>query len=226
MTKSKYFNFPIQLLQGFLINSNDCLLNIKDYGVLKFAKTIKNGDELHKFESSLIHFNLDYDDINIEYDRCLSLYDSIPDKSPMVGISMLIYQDFFTNNKTEYEKVVLLAYLALKSIAQKKQYCKVTNFYWLARMAGYPTSINDKDELPHKLVRYTTEYQLKKIKDDLVLEWHLTMYSRYTRGFYVSFKFKLKELIKAVETVRRSNKLKSQKQIEKLLLEQVMEELK
>ena len=229
MSESKYFNFPIQLLEGFLIDSDDCLSDIAAFGVYSFSKHLEykeEGQGEHEdFESSANALGIRFSNSKNSYKLGKKLFDSYSSGSPKVGISLAIYWDYHNNYKTEYQKVCLLAYLALKSIAQNKPFCKVTNLYWFARMAGFQTSINDKDELPPELLKYTTEYQLKKIKNDLVLDWHLTTFSRYTRGFYVSFQMDLESLIEQAELRRKDQKIKEYKRQEKLILQKVLMKL-
>jgi hypothetical protein len=55
---------------------------------------------------------------------------------------------------------------------------------------------------------------MRKIKFELSQSWGLTTYSRYTRGFYVSFTLSLEELVFEAEKRRKSLKEKQARQRE------------
>ena len=61
-----------------------------------------------------------------------------------------------------------------------------------------------KEEISPKLQRYLNEYQTKKIKNQLIAGWGLASYSRYNRGFYVSYKMTLDDLAYHAEKIRKS----------------------
>jgi hypothetical protein len=85
------------------------------------------------------------------------------------------------------------------------------NKYWLSRMDGNPKTIKDFSELSPEIEKFSSEYQTKKIKRALRNGWGLVTYSRYCRGFYVSFKIPLMELILEAEKRRISTKEKQYK---------------
>jgi hypothetical protein len=104
-----------------------------------------------------------------------------------------------------------LGFLAIKSILQNKPYCKITNNFWLSRMSGFSKSVSDPSKLPKSILKYSNEYQTKKIKQELILEWYLVYFARYTRGFYVSFKLDLNQLTLEAEKRRRATQVKQLK---------------
>ena len=65
----------------------------------------------------------------------------------------------------------------------------------------------------------------KKIKTELRDNWNLITYSRYTRGFYVSFKLDLEQLVYEAEKRRKSTKEKQAQLAEKLALEKALSRL-
>lgn len=208
--EQKYFNFPILLLQGFLINHKKCLNDIVDYGV--YAYCINN--HIDDIEKAAKFFGIKLTDKDKIIRTGKALYDHLPEGLPKVGISKDIFFDYYKNEKTEFEKVTLLAFLAIKSVLQNKTHCNVTNDFFIARMDGKRHKIKDFSELSPELQKYYKEYQFKKIKKELILGWGLKHYANYTRGFYVSFKMPLVELIFQVEKNKKSNKLKEQKEKE------------
>ncbi len=142
----------------------------------------------------------------------------------MVGMTSEMYWDYMTNEKSEFEKVLLLGDLAFKSILGAKSYIKLDNKYWFSRMNGSAKSIL-KDELSPKLQRYLNEYQTKKIKNQLIANWGLASYSRYNRGFYVSYKMSLDDLAYHAEKIRKSTQDKKIKNDVKSAHEKALERL-
>lgn len=224
MSKKRYFNFPVQLLSGFMLNSRKVLSDIANYAVYENSISLEYGDDMDKFESSMGYFDISI--VNIE--KALSdgqeLYDSIPKGSPKVGLRLKIYWDYYNNEKTEFEKVCLLGFLALRSILMKKPYCKMTNKYWLSRMDGKAKSV-EKLELSPEIKKYANEYQTKKIKGELEDNWKLITYSQYTYGFFVSFKMEYDPLVFEAEKQRKSNKEKRKKEAKRKAIKSAMDRL-
>jgi len=219
MSEEKYFNFPIQLLDGFLVNSNKCLSDLLYYSLYTHTFKLEYNDEMSKFKAAAKFYNVKIRDIKRAEEIGEELFNSIPLKSPKVGLNLAMYWDYHDNHKTEFEKVCLLGFLAIKSIVQNKAYCKITNKYWLSRMDGNTCSIKDDLELSDEINKYNNEYQTKKIKTELMLNWNLITYSRFTRGFYVSFKLDIEKLVFEAEKKRKSTRLKQHKFAVKLALE-------
>lgn len=209
----RYFNFPVQLLKNFLADTKGCLSDISNYAIYENSLKLTNDTFMERLDASANYFEINFGDLNLAGERGKKLYNSIDVKSPKVGLNLAIYWDFYKNEKTEFEKVSLLAFLALKSIVQKKPYCKVVNVFWLSRMSGNVKS-SPFDELPETIRKYANEYQTKKLKRELMHNWGLVSYSRYTRGFYVSFSMNLDNLVFQAEKRRSSNKEKTRKLLE------------
>lgn len=234
MTDEKYFNFPIVLLQGFMKDSKKVLNDIFDYALHQKASEylndskeefshIETADEAMRITEN--YFGVTTGDKKRTFKNGKALNDSLPDGLPMVGINKDVFFDYYKNEKSEFEKVCLLGFLGIKSILQNKAYCKMTNKYWLARMDGKVKAVNNYSELSRELIKYANEYQTGKIKFELIENWNLEHYSRYTRGFYVSFKLKLEELIYQAESKRKSTKENQRKFSEKVALERVLNRL-
>ncbi len=221
----RYFNFPIQLLEGFLTDQLKVLNNICDYAIYDHCLKLEHGTEIQRITASAEYFNVTLGSVQRTLKDGKALHNSIDEKSPKVGINLTIFWDYFKNEKTEFDNVCLLAFLAIKSIVQKKTYCKVDNRFLLARMDGKAKSC-DFEQLSSEIFKYANEYQTKKIKTALRNGWSLTTYSRYTRGFYVSFSMTLESLIYEAEKRRQSTKEKQYKIAEKEALNNVLLRLK
>lgn len=225
---TKYFNFPIQLLNGFLDSdeqTNKCLLNISNYAIYEHSLKLTNDYELERITISSKWFGLDPYNCQTILERGKELFDSIPLKSPKTGVNLSIWWDFYKNDKTEFEKVCLLGFLAIKSIVQKKACCKTNNKLWLLRMDG-KTECNELIELSSNIEKYNNEYQTKKIKTELQLNWGLVSYSYKTRGFYISFKMKKTDLVYYAENKRHTNKVNQLKEQDKLARENALLRIK
>ena len=219
--KKKYFNFPIVLLEGFLIDHKKCLNNILDYAMYAYCVQY----DIDDIKRAARFFGVTLGNEFRTYHNGNELFDSIPEGLPKVGISTDIFFDYYKNEKSEFQKVTLLAFLAIKSVLQNKSYCKLNNNYLFARMDGKSHSIKNDSELSKELLKYKNDYRSVKIKNELILIWGLVHYAYYVRGFYVSFKMSLEDLIFKVEKNKKSNKLKEQKEIEKAAKLAAMERL-
>ncbi len=205
--KEKYFNFPIQLLEGFLLNDKQVLNDILYYAIYKhYLDYLGYGNKKLAIKETKIFFNVSLADDNKSLERGEILIDSLPSNSPMVGLNLSIFWDYYKNEKTEFEKVTLLGFLAIKSILQNKSYCKITNKYWLSRMDGKTKTVSEYYELSNSLKKYNVPYQLRKIKAELEQNWNLKTVSG--RGFNVSFKMSLIAL--TYEVLKRRKKYKDE----------------
>lgn len=217
----KYFNVPIQLFRGFMIDSLNCLNNIFDYAIYEHSLKL-DGMPAERFKASCRWYGVtagnESESIRNGRERVLNA-----DKnSPRVGISKTMWFDFYKNDKSDFDKICLLGYLSIKSILQNKAYCKIDNKFWLSRMDGNAKSINDFVELSEAIKPYANEYQTVKIKKELRNNWGLTTYSRHTRGFYVSFDLSIEQLVFEAEkrrktTIDKQYKLKEDEAIKKAI---------
>lgn len=219
----RYFNFPIQLLNGYLANSKKVLNDISDYATYVQANSYHEKNGFEWVEHSEIENAVGLSDayfgiITTNKIKCYEngelLYNSIPTTSPMVGINIGMYFEY-KNEKTEFEKVCLLGFLSIKSILQNKAYCKIDNNFWLSRMDGKAKSMKCKSDLSKELMPFSNHYQMRKIKNELRANWNLKTYSYFTRGFYVSFKLNIEQLIFEAEKRRKSAQEKQYKNQEK-----------
>jgi hypothetical protein len=213
MANTIYFNVPIALFAGFMSNSIGCLNTVVEYAILdKAAKGNMTASEAAKALGVSIP-SIEY------YERMLVSF--TPARSPIVGVNAALVWDYKDGYKTDFEKACFLAFIALKSILGGKPYCKATNDYLLARMAG-KAAVGEYPDLPEPLKKYSTRYQLDRIKNELVANWGLTYYSRFTRGFYFSFTVDFEKLVRQAENKREATKQKARKNIEAEIIKKVL----
>lgn len=206
MKEKRFFNAPIQLLSGFMEDSKSCLDNIFDYAIYYHAEnTLFQGDITARLKASCNYFGVKPGSYENLSKNGAALVNSLPENSPKFGINKDIFFDFYKNDKSQFDKACLLAFLALKSIIGSKPYIKtVNNFLW-ARMDGKTDSITSKDELSPAIQFYTKNYQIGKVKKQLRDSWGLVFDGHYTRGCYYSFTLIKDDLVFQVEKRRKSN---------------------
>jgi|ERR1700757_317435 len=205
-TKERYFNFPVQLLTDFMKDSKDALNNISDYAVYAHCLKLEHGNDLEMMRSSAKYYNIKLYNVGASLKNGRNLYQSISETSPKVGINLKTWWEYYGGGKSEFENVCLLAHLAIKSIIQNHSCCKITNDYLFSRMSGFTTVVKP-DMFTYQLTKYYNEYQIsKKIKPFLIHQWYLVTYSFHTRGFWVSYKMSLEDLVLEVEKRRKSTK--------------------
>ena len=223
MRNTVYFNFPIEILKNYL-NEGD-INDMLDYAVYDHCQKLETSMTI---EDRLIvcerFFKIRLGNKQRDYNAGKKLYNKYWNKTVMVGINSEIFFDYYKNEKSEFEKVCLLGFLAIKSILQKKTYCKIDNKFWLSRMDGKPRSCELSD-LSEPIKKYSKHYQARKIKEALEDGWNLKTYSHYTRGFYVSFKLSKEELVYEAEKRRKSVKDKQRKERERKARQQALDRL-
>ncbi len=226
----RYFNFPICFLPGLITDLNATLDDIAAYAIYKHLN--KHHYEYREiwFQSiptdTLITYLVDVadyfyyllEDALTLYERGKLLADSIPEKSPHCGINIEIFYSYREGYKTDFDKACLVAFLAIKSILGNREYCKMTNQFLISRMAGNKKVV-PLDEIHPAVLKFTTEYQLNKIKVHLRSSWHLNYYATRMRGFYVSFQLHLKWLVRYAEEAKYSSKVKRLKALERQAIE-------
>jgi len=211
MANEQYMNFPISLLCGFMTDHQTSLSDMLLYHLYTSSLLLEHGCDIDQFKAACEFYGVDVTDNKQSMLKGKAIYEKHHTGTPKAGLNFPKYWEFRSDYKTDFEKVCLLAFLALKSILGKKPYMKVTNDFLLARMDGKSKACN-KESLSPEILKYATEHQTKKIKNALVLNgWGLVTYSRHTRGFYISFKLTLEDLIFEAEKKRESSKVKQLK---------------
>lgn len=128
-------------------------------------------------------------------------------KEPLFSIDSELFWRIYLgiDKKNKEQRLLLLAYMALKSICGKdKVYCKTNADHWLARISCKP----NKDGKPQKEVidMLGSKHKRSKIQSLLYEYYKMAFYSNHDRGFYFSSSLSLKELIIRVEKERGSKK--------------------
>lgn len=143
-----------------------------------------------------------------------------------VSIKKDLLFEYFKNEKSEFEIAVFLGFVGLKSIIGKKPYIKITNDYLIARMFGYSSVIELEKDYSAERCKYSTRYHLDKVKTKLESDFSLKLYGQKTRGFYVSFKLSLLDLVYHAELKRETRKEKERKALKSDTINQVLNHFK
>src|SRR5690606_6583260 len=102
-----------------------------------------------------------------------SMYDSIGDREkPYVGIHLDTLIHFHTEETTEFDRIVFVAYLALKSIIQRQPYKRITYNYLFSRMDGHSMVVS-VPELSPEILQWTTRKKRTRILNYLETNFKL-----------------------------------------------------
>lgn len=141
------------------------------------------------------------------YKFCGEIYKKY--KGARTGLSQKQYWELregFTSMLDE-DKVVLLAFLAAKSILGNKVYCKTNDLMLFARMNGLDKAFANNQELISKshpvIAGFNTRRKKETIRRILADKFHIRCYSNHDRGYFISSKLSLNKLAEVVETNRR-----------------------
>jgi hypothetical protein len=225
MSEQIYFNYPISLHKNdFLTHTQWVLDRILYYAVYAHSTQLERGSELSKFKEASSYFGVTMGNYSHALEQGKKVFQGASHSKVFTGISKDVYFDYLKNRKTDFDKVCLLAHLSIKSVLGKAVYWKLTNDFWFSRMSGFEETV-DPECWNESIVQYSSEYQTKKIKQELIKNWGLVTYSRYTRGFYVSHSLSLEKLIFEAETKRKSRWEKQYKETEKATLNKVLNKI-
>ena len=228
MSEYVYLNFPVQLMQGGFTDLKAVCSKAIDYGIYDFM--VRNGfSGVVGFGQALLELGITHGNhtkgLNTSADVYQETKDSI-EKPVTVSIKRELLFEYSKNEKSEFEIAVFLGYVGLKSIIGKKPYIKITNDYLLARMFGYSSVIEFQNDDSAYCWKYSNRYHLDKVKAKLESDFSLKLYGQKTRGFYVSFKLSLFDLVYYAELKRESRKEKERKAEKSDTINQVLHHFK
>ena len=207
-SKRGYLNFPIILIRNFLDDPKLIYTKILYCGIYNYARTLYHPEDMEdKVEQTIQYLGVKKVD---DKKKIIEFAESVMNsnnKKAMTGIETALLNEYYLNYKSEFEKIVLLAYLATVSIIGPSAYKKMTNELLFCRMAGY-NSISDINKIPSILKKYYTRKYIDKIKNELQGKFNVKIYGRNVRGFYVSYKLSYEVLVEKVEENRKSNQTK------------------
>lgn len=210
---STYFTFPISIFKDAFNDISVAANNTMFFAGYSITTGLEYDEEEEKMKYAARKLNMTYGNPTAAYKSGEKLYRQ-HNGSPMTSISTTIIFDYYKNEKTEFQIASLMAFAAVRSILQKKAYCKTNKGHIHARMFGY-ASIKD---MPKKLSEMETKYKkrwhIDKVLRELELNWGLKTFSNHTRGLYIGFdKVSYEQLATINEEKKIKNKVEALKQI-------------
>lgn len=127
-----YYTAPIELWQDFLENSNKVLVGVLEYCACQY-------DSLEEAQSKLLFSGGNWDNMKKNVKSIGKDFRGVK-----FSISRKLYWDYRDCKKSEDDKLLLLAYLALNSIRGSFTFSNST--YLFSRMAGYGSMEDFKED--------------------------------------------------------------------------------
>lgn len=219
--KHKYITFPVELIKDAFDDIGSVCNNALCYAIyVKYSEC----EDLHETCDFLgIEPNASYIESIVTDGKGIYEKYRTNGTCPMVSIGSAAIFNYLVNPKTDFEISVFCAMCAAKSIiGSKPYYPKCTTDYFIARMFGF-RSVNEfmaSEPKPEYYQKYFStkeqvRYQLTKklIKGVLVEHCYLKYYATKMRGFAISFKMDLEDLVYEIE-LKKHNKQWSKSQRE------------
>lgn len=204
-----YINFPVQLLKGFLTNPKNQLSDMLDYAVYVHSKKMEYSEGVSAFKASAKYYGVTYPDLTKSHKVGVDLYKKYGASCPMAGMKLTMWWEYYNGQKSEHQLLYLIGFLALRSILGDSTYCKTENSLFFSRMDGQVKKVEiealSKDIAKYCATKHKANYWAVKIKDE-IYGWGLKSYSWKTRGFYITTKLSIDELVFEAEKKRDSVK--------------------
>ncbi|MBT0811053.1 hypothetical protein KIH41_07140 [Litoribacter ruber] len=188
----RYCNVPIVLLGGFVEYPPTSITNILMYWLY---------ESIHILEkySSVEEAGMEHETDFISFDLCDrsvkeiggELYDSLAgQEKPYVGFRLESLLKFYFE-EVDIQQIDLVGYaafIALKSIIQKKPICKTSKEFLFSRMAGKPKKA-PIESLPEWCRKWYDGRRFRKLSEYLEVHYNLYRPIRNSRGILFTFPF-------------------------------------
>jgi hypothetical protein len=191
------------------------------------------------YNNAIEHYQIHmaYQSLNLKGDKlqCLKVAKdielNIKDNEPMPMVSVNLLLTFRDDDKSEYELIQFVGYIAINSILGKRITVKTNKAHIVCRMFGYSSVKHLPEKLPKSIAelynRYTKRYHIDKLLTNLELNWKLRTYSNNIRGLYVASasKIDINQLALIVETNKQKSKIKLLQQTKKDATKKALEQI-
>ncbi len=189
-----YYNAPAGLFTEALLNGNkQALDDILNVAVVSFTKA-NSGATFKQAQEKLCFTGGIESDVLSRGNSALGRYNG----SPFFGIEKDTYWRFRDNTQSEEQCVLLIAYLALRSILKERPFTNIKNDFWLSRMSGFSglapeKEVPDKTEKAIRDIRrkvkgggydYVKEEYTKVISKKKVRDYHPTI-AKYSSHYHL-----------------------------------------
>jgi len=225
--ESVYYNFPVSLLGELLDYTSETFQKILAWATYDYIKnhevegehgynTLQGETGWKSIKPAVEALQYSYTENMVQWHKyCGEIYKNY--KGARTGLSQSQYwelRECFSSMLDE-EKVVWLAFLAVKSILGNKVHCKTNDFLLFARMNGLSSAYSSDTELKEKShpvpASFYTRRKRETLRRILADKFHMAIYSNHDRGYYISTKLSLNKLAEVVESNRKST-IKTHKQ--------------
>ena len=203
-------NFPITLLVGFMTDSAQKMSNIISYCVYELFTKTQDKEYTQKI------IRLSAESWKLATTEGEELHRITPRNVPFGGLSVPTVWEYMNQPKTDFDKVVLLAFVAFKSILGSKAYYKTTQAEVFKRMAG-----KTGGNVPKEIKKYCTRTRFDHIKRELEESWGVIFYTSHTRGVYFSMGDKM--TLEDLALIAEQRKWKTRQQVSTLKMQQAKE---
>lgn len=207
--KNKYLNFPVSFLKN---PSLDVILEL----ALQFCSyemmVLNNGDKSY-FDSLVQSIGFSVDKFELYNNDSKKLYEEYK-KDVRCGVNLDAFINYLNkineNSVKDDLNLEFRAYCATKAIIGNKKYKKTNYRQILALMFGCTNYEDIKQEIRQEIKKYEDSRYMKRMLEKLQDNWHLSVYSRNSRGLYISYKLSPVDLIVAVKKDKYIYKNKQQ----------------
>lgn len=181
----------------------------------------KNAIQNYQLHLALESLKINFKNKSIIIQEALRISNLISEREPMPMIKVKLLFEYRDNQKSEFELIQLLCYVALNSIIGKKIYCKTNCNHVLSRMRGYSSIKALPGELDPRLQtifeKYNKRYHREKLFNKIQTDWKIHIYSNNMRGFYFAkhSNISLNELAEKAEKAKQCRKEKELKKRKK-----------
>lgn len=225
--ESVYYNFPVSLLGELLDYTSETFQKILAWATYDYIKshevegehgynTLQGETGWKSIKPAVEALQYSYTENMVQwYKYCGEIYKNY--KGARTGLSQSQYwelRECFSSMLDE-EKVVWLAFLAVKSILGNKVHCKTNDLLLFARMNGLSGAYSSDTEVKSKShpvpASFYTRRKRETLRRILADKFHMAIYSNHDRGYYISTKLSLNKLAEVVESNRKST-IKTHKQ--------------
>ena len=199
----------------------------------------KFADDIQFYKNATEHYRLHlaYQSLGISgnKEQCAKVAKDIrkriPKAEPMPMINPKFLFEFRDKDKTEYDLIQLVGFIAVKSILGVKKYAKTNKAHIVCRMLGYSSVKHIPDTLTANikdlLHKYSQRYHIDKLILQLELNWNVLTYSNNLRGMYVAISNKttIEQLALIAETQKQKHKVEALKRAKNEAKEKALQQL-
>ena len=185
-----------------------------DYAGYARAAKFEYGDDAKKMKAAGKQMKITYGDPQRDFENGKRLYD-LHAGTPMTSISATILFDYYDNVKSDFQIAALMGFAAVRSILQKKSFCKTNKRHIHARMFGYASIKKMPDAAAYSEMekKYALRWHMDKVLRDLEHNWGLKTFSNHTRGLYIGFQVEYETLARVNEEKKIKTKAEHLKRI-------------